>query len=338
MGGDVYMNIDDKTITPKEAFLNGYTCFSKKDYKNARFWYNISAQTPKYCNRSLARLTLISLKEENYAQARDILENSDTKDPLLKRAYGLLERVELNFEQSQKYFSECMAYPKYQYSSFFDLAKLHVQMGDYDIAEKMFQTLQLNAKFYFQATLDLIYLYSLQTKFYEAKQSLMTINVSPLDKRQLEIYLILETYLKYFLGELRTSDSQKFDANYVIKYLYHHNDNILLNHINRHKFSSKVGMFFYPDLDLPKLLREVRSKIENMNGNHFEICDIYKFSLDYPIGFKEDVAIHDLCVATLLGTKDIITMYPIILSRDYNKEGLLTSEELKLKRILGGKR
>ena len=332
------MTIIKKAISPKEAFNNGYTCFSKKDYQNARDWYNISAQDPKYCNQSLARLTLISLKEENYAQARDILENSDTKDPLLKRVYGLLERVELNFDRSRKYFSECMAEPKYPYSSFLYLAKLHVQMGDYDMAEKMFQTLQLNAKFYFQATLDLIYLYSLQTKFYDAKQNLMTINVSTLDERQLGAYLILEAYLKYFLGELKSSDSEKSCSYYVINYLYNHNDNNLLSHINRHKSSSINGMCFYPDLDLPKLLMEVRSKIENMNGNHFEICDIYKFSLDYPIGFKDNEVTYDLCVATLLGTKDIITMYPIILSKDYNKEGLLTSEELKLKRILGGKR
>lgn len=334
------MTINNKTITPKEAFNNGYACFSKKDYKNARYWYNISSRDSMYRNLSLAMLIQMDIKEGNYVQARDILESCDTKDPLLKRTYGLLERVEFNFEQSRKYYSECMKEPKYQYEAFFALAKLHVQMGDYDIGKKMFQTLQLKPKYYFRATLELIYIFVLQRKFYEAEQCLMTINTFSLSSQELKAYILVDAHLKYYLGQLKSTDKNQFSSNYRINYLYYHNDANLLNHIERHKNLNrpKAITCFYPNVDLAKLLREVRCMIENMNGSHFEYSDIYKFRWNSPIGLSNGVDVNDLCVITILGTKDIFTMYPIILSKDYNKEGLLTSEELKLKRILGGKR
>lgn len=73
-----------------------------------------------------------------------------------------------------------------------------------------------------------------------------------------------------------------------------------------------------------------------MNANHFEISDNYRFRLNSPIGFKGDYITHDLCVVTLLGTKDVITMYPVLLSDEFDKEGVSKSKVLKLKRLQGG--
>ena len=70
-----------------------------------------------------------------------------------------------------------------------------------------------------------------------------------------------------------------------------------------------------PYLNLFKLKLEkkiiVRCKkiIENMNWNHFEILDMYRFKLDTPIGYKGELITNDLCVVRMIGTKDIITMY-----------------------------
>lgn len=82
-------------------------------------------------------------------------------------------------------------------------------------------------------------------------------------------------------------------------------------------------------------MTDARETIEDMNGNHFEFSDMYRFKLDTPIGYKGDLITSDLCVATIIGTKDIITMYPVSLSDEFDKEGLATSKELKLKRLQG---
>lgn len=73
-----------------------------------------------------------------------------------------------------------------------------------------------------------------------------------------------------------------------------------------------------------------------MNANHFEVSDMYRFRLDTPIGYKGDLITSDICVVTMIGTKDIITMYPVSLSDEFDKEGMSTSKELKLKRLQGG--
>lgn len=73
-----------------------------------------------------------------------------------------------------------------------------------------------------------------------------------------------------------------------------------------------------------------------MNSNHFEVSDMYRFKLDTPIGFKGDEITSDSCVVTMIGTKDILTMYPVLLSDEFDKEGFSTSNELMLKRNYGG--
>ena len=73
-----------------------------------------------------------------------------------------------------------------------------------------------------------------------------------------------------------------------------------------------------------------------MNANHFELSDMYRFKLDHPIGFVGDDITSDLCVVTLIGTKNIVTMYPVLLSNQFDKEGMSFSKELMLKRTCGG--
>lgn len=76
-----------------------------------------------------------------------------------------------------------MLTPSMQYKSLLALAKLYVQTGDYDVASKMYQTLQLNPKFYIQATIGLTCLSICEKKFYDAQQYIMKIDESnyPLD-------------------------------------------------------------------------------------------------------------------------------------------------------------
>lgn len=113
-----------------------------------------------------------------------------------------------------------------------------------------------------------------------------------------------------------------------------------MSHIKKHKNQSEKATngCFFKYTDIRELLLDAREKIENMNGNHFEVLDMYRFKLDTPIGYKGELITSDLCVVTIIGTKDIITMYPVTLSDEFDKEGLSTSEKLKLKRLHGGKK
>lgn len=325
-------------IDTGEAYYNGLMAWQKRDYINSRYWFKISIKNPKFHNDSLMKLIYIETKEGKYLQARQMLrENSGSIEA--KRGYGLLENIENNFEQSKKYYSECMSKPNFQYGSLLALSKLYIQTGDYEIAKKMLETLLLNPQFNIQALFGLAGLYMLERNFYEAQRIINEIDISKLTSKLKIHYRHNSYYIKYFLGQLRTSES-KFASkdDYLLRRLFNHSDDFLLKHIDKHcdqKIRDTYGCFF-TNTDTRELLYHAKEKIKEMNANHFEISDIYRFKLDKPIGYMGDLMTSDLCVVTILGTKDIITMYPVLLSDEFDKENLATSKELKLKRIQGG--
>lgn len=324
----------------RQAYFNGQECWKKNDYVNARYWFEISINDSNFRDDSLSKLIQIEIREGKYSKARQILnQNKEISSVGLKQIYGLLENIENNFEQSKKYYSECMVDPAMQYKSLLAIAKLYMQTGDYEVARKMFETLRLNPRFYIQATFGLASLNIFEHNFFEAQKLINEVNVSKLTLKLMQHYRILDSYIKYFLGQLKLSDN-KFDPvrDYMIYRLFDHSEDTLLTHIEKHRNQQEraTNGCFFKYTDTRKLLTDARGIIEDMNGNHFEVSDMYRFKLDTPIGYKGDLITSDLCVVTIIGTKDIITMYPVSLSDEFDKEGLATSKELKLKRLQGG--
>jgi len=331
--------IEVQTYCGRDDYLSGESFFRKNDYVRARRCFASAIKDIQFREKSLAKLARIEMKEGKFDQARSLLnEYQDIGGGYLKINYGLLENAENNFERSKAYYSECMEYPEFQNKALLSLAKLYMQTGDYEIARKMFETLQQDSDFFFRATTDLFSLGVLERDFFECERLLNLIDTSKLTANMKKHYRRLDVYTKYFLGKLKLSDCDSFDNDYMISRLFADSDDLLLSHISRHQDLSKkmtVGCFL-PDIDLKKLLMDARVRLEEMNGNHFTFFDMYRYRLDTPIGYKGEALTSDLCVTTILGTKDIITMYPISLSPEFDKEGASRSEKLKLKRLQGG--
>lgn len=320
-----------------ELYLKGLNYFKNNDFINARHWLTRAYLETDEKELSLIKLLNIDLKEGKYNKVRNLLQEQGPNLTIeIKQIYGLLESIENNFESSKKYYSECMQVPSMQNKSLLALAKLYIQMGDYEIARNMLKTLQLNKNFYVQSTFNLVCLNILEHNYKEGKSLLENIDEQKLPPKLGKHYYILNEYLDYFLGQ--KVDLEK-DTYYLIGTLDRPNDKLLIKHIKRHfKQSNRYGNgCFLPDIDLEKLIALARDRISNMNANHFELSDMYRFRLDEVIGYKEDETTKDLCVVTRLGTKNIVTMYPVTLSREFDKEGMIFSEELRLKRSRGEK-
>lgn len=322
------------------SYLNGINCWRNNDYINARKWFEIFYNDPEFKDDSLSKLIQIDLREGKYSKVRKLLEeNIDNQSIQIKQVYGLLENIENNFESSKRYYSECMIDPEMQNKSLLAIAKLYIQTGDNEVARKMFETLQLNKYFKVQSTIGLICLSILEQNYKDAEKLLKCIDERELTPKLYQHYRILNMYIKYFLGNLKNSDNH-FDPvkDYMIYRLFDNSEETLLKHIKKHlnqKDKENNGCFF-KYTDLRKLIYDAKEKIENMNSNHFEVSDMYRFRLDTPIGFKGDEITNDLCVVTMIGTKDILTMYPVLLSDEFDKEGMSESKELLLKRKQGG--
>ncbi len=323
-----------------EAYFNGIICFQKGNYTYARKWFEISYNDPKFRDDSLFQIIEIYLKEGKYDKARKLLEeNSDNQTIRIKQLYGLLENIEYNFNASKRYYGECMSDSKMQNKSLLSIAKLYMQTGDTEVARKMFETLQLNKHFKGQSTIDLVCLNILEREYKDAERLFKKINETELPQKLSYNYRFLNIYIKYLLGTLKASDNC-FDPirEYTIYKLFDNSEEILLNHISKHlnQRDKESNGCFFKYIDLKKLLSDAREKIKNINASHFGTADLYRFRLDTPIGFKDDKITNDLCVVTMIGKKDILTMYPVLLSDEFDKEGFSTNKELILKRNCGG--
>jgi len=314
------------------AFFNAQTCFNNKEYIKAKYWYNISIESEEYYELSLIKLIQIAIKDCNYLEARKLLNKSTSNNVRLKSVKGLLETVENNIIESRKYYSQCMDDYDTQYDSLYKIAKTYVQTGDNMIARKMFETLQLNNNFYIQATFNLIYLEILEENYEKAYLMLKTIKLDNLLPLFAKNYRVINHYLSL---KLNLSIDLEQDMDYITSILYKRDEQHLLEHINRHTIrkndSYKEG-YFFKYIDLKKLLNVVRYKIYDMNANHFDFADTYRIRLDDPIGFKDEQLTNDICVTTIIGTKDIITIYPIKLSDEFDKEGFSYDKKISLKR------
>ncbi len=323
------------------AYLLGNKYLNKYEYFKAKQCYIIASERPEFKEDSILKLILVDFKMGEYYEARKKLKTNLNINPQKTFQYfGQVENIENNFNESLKYYSKCLSIPEAQSKALLSIAKIYIQLGDYDVARKMLETMQLDPPYFVQATFGLINLNILTGDFKQAHELINKINPVNLTSKLLDHYKSSLSYIRYQLGMLTENDKKTIRNSYLTQRLCSSNDKILIQHIARHNDQSRRYAYgcFFEDTSVKTLLDIAREKIKSINANHFELSDMYRFKLPYPIGYKGDEIVNDLCVVTLTGTKDIATMYPVRLSPEFDKEGYSTSEELKLKRLRGGMR
>ena len=269
------------------------------------------------------------IENGNYFLARKLLEEKYYYNSVvLNQLYGLLETVENNYYRSKKYYNNCLGFRKRQLSTLLSLAKTHIQLGDYDIAKEILVNLQRKDKYYFRATINLIYLNILVNDYEQAYYLLENLKEIPDDF--MRNYLTIKSYLLNALGKNNLLDN----SIYTIKRIINNDNEDLIEHVKKHVNLENEFLDdkFVANIDLNKLVKVVSKEILKLNPCHFEIADIYRFKLNEPIGYKNKSLTNDIAIVTLLNTKKIITMYPVKLSKEFDIEQNALDEKLKLKR------
>ena len=311
----------------KKDYLNGVGNFYRKHYSKARKCLEKASLDPVYRQKAFKELMYIDLKEGKYASVRERLEKNIVSNFYI---YGLLESIEYNYEASIKHYNNCIINNETSDKVIIDLARVYMQMGDYEVAQDLFNSLLNDDKYYIEIMIDLVCLSILKEDYDAAFKTFSSIDKSKLCGRYLEDYANLKMYLDYFMGKKMDSscDSYRFNV------LSTDSDNYLLDHIESHKnekYRYTNGCFFN-NIDLKDIIYKVSEIIEVINANYFGLANIYRFSLDDYIGYKGNDMTKDICVVTIIGTKKIITIYPIMLSKCFDSENMLYSESLKIKR------
>ncbi len=327
--------ICNEYVDGKKAMESGNTLLARHLFKK-------SLLTPSCYKSSLANLVRINLKEGKYDQARELLEkfqSSSSRPNALANLQQFLELHEYNFHCAKKYAEIAVEEGNMQMENMLSLARCYLQLGEYDLAEKFYETLCFNENFHFTATIELVYLYMLEEDYQRAYRMYEKIKENS-EMTPYHHYVTEATLLSKLKNYNRITYGIDKDTSYTLNRLFKQEDKDLVEHIEKHKNKEEkmTNGCFYANLDLANLISIARSKIERMNPIHNNTSEFYKVRLDFPIGFKERTITSDICVVTLLGTKNILTIYPIALSSQFNQEDLLYDENLKQKRLKGGRR
>ena len=121
---------------------------------------------------------------------------------------------------------------------------------------------------------------------------------------------------------------------YFIERLLNDKEENLVKHIERHK-ERRRDTYLKEDVDISKLIEVSKREIANKNPSVFREIFRYYLFLDEKVGYVGCEETSNIAVITIADTNQILTIYPVILSSEFDRNNNLSSKELKLKRERG---
>lgn len=256
---------------------------------------------------------------------------------------AILECTEENYEIAERYFKEIVK-EEYDFLSFAGLATIEI------IRKNL-----INAEYYFNEALYYFYENNIYDKKFHQnfeKIKLVALNLMFLEiknerfERAYSYYLMLdecpklgkasrkqiEFYLKYKLNIL-TDEDGKFKT-YFYQQLLNYDSTEAIKHIKLHldeNDTKKIHSCYNENLNIDKLFEEIQLKIANLSPYKSTLVDKYNIEYDYNIGSIDNIQTNFIRVITILNTKDIITMYPIL--KEMEESNLIEEDYLKVKQI-----
>ncbi len=314
-----------------DAYNKGLSLFENRDFYNAKSYFMISKDSIEYRKKSLNALALIEIYTSNYQKARNILNTY--KDELYfeyTTTYSFIEKIEFNLNKGFDIILDSFKNIDNQNKKLSFLADFYIELGDYNKARLVLETLSLTYN-YVSATIKLIYLDIIERDFVNALKLFKTIE----DSLDSDTYNQIKSLITYHIGTIH--DTKKLNKHtYCVKRLLLDDESILVKHIkvrhiNKH---DETASFFLKNTDIINLIDIVKLMIKDLNPNFDRNALIYNIKFPHLIGYNMQIPTNSIKVVVALGTNKIITMYPCILSNEFNLEGLKESKELMLKRDL----
>lgn len=309
----------------ESCFKMGIEYYKSKDYEKALYYLEKVKNDKILSSKAIGIIFQIYFRHGLFNKARDVLNNTN-----FYYYMGLLEEYEGNLNEAYKYFNLALQSKEGYKETLLALARVYAELGfnkeALDILNKLTETdVAIRAQF------EKICLLTRTFQYQKAYQILEEINTQRLTSNTRKDYKDLIVLLKYRLNLL---NKEKFSpqTEYPAYLLVTKDDDVLLKHINLHTRQSDRYTYgcFFSNIDLNNLLNDVKEKIDSLNPIYCNKTDFYRFSFDRSIGFKGSDKTKDVTVITLLGTKQIITMYPVMFSPRFDTEKLNHDKDLQM--------
>lgn len=227
-------------------------------------------------------------------------------DFYVKNYLGMAYLVESNFDTADAIFTSTLGTKDEEFSKYF-LIKIAIAKGKYELAHK-----------YCNEMLDKMYIRSL------------TNSLTKEDEQRRNEVKIAKNYIETILEINENKDS------YMYEQLRNYGLDKTLEHIKKHQAVEKDTASFCENIDLTQLLIETSEKIKNMQPEHYPIrltTDFYYFY--YPnIGQINNEKVNYFRVVTFQGSKDILTMYPVIPEKLHTSKNIANFQETQSEKLI----
>ena len=274
-------------------------------------------------NRTYAMLELGKLEasEGNNAQARSYFEQL-LSEQNRNRTYAMLELGKLearegNNAKARSYFEQLL-FTSGKLSdrnyAMLELGKLEASEDNDDQARSYFEQLLSDPSKICResARANLLFLNIKENKFRDA-YDLMSLVCSTTISNM--VYKSLKIYLEYELGLIDDYSEYK---GYFASQLFDYDENKALEHIKLHldeNEQKRKHSVFNNDIDLAELLHIVQEKIKNLNPREYIGVDKYIVDCGMCVASFNSGDTQYATVITLPNSKNILTMYPELVSK-----------------------
>lgn len=195
------------------------------------------------------------------------------------------------------------------------LARLEKKIGATHQAEEYYSEIVNNKKYQKEAVLSIVTMAINDEQFEKANKYLDKLLAEGIVQKDDNFY----NKIKLILASKSKDDAINFQHNtYTERQIVNYSEQEAIAHIKReHQQESKIPKSkFKEDLDISTLIKEVKAKLNPDFLQQDGICDAYMVE-DYPnIGYTQDKeTLNSIRVITVAGTKNILTMYPVNITK-----------------------
>ncbi len=323
-------------IESKYMYDKGCLCFAKKSYVNAREFFELCKYDSSLGYMANLMLIRIDLLEGKYNEASIKLselvgENNYLrtylKSLILKGHFKLEQALEYALTLKDMESTRLINALNNEDIIFFNYNLGNIRESD-DLVQKAVKDRELsNISHFWKACL-----LALEDKYEEAYFYLQKVDKNKL-KKNVALY---DKYskLRFFVLTKLGKDYRSFNLDscvYLKEILFGSDQNILINHISLHKEKiTPNAVSFLNELDIKKLIEEVKEKIETITPYRDEIVSVYPVTTDKIVSRYKGREIKTIKVISAFKTKKIISMFPIDYAEDLS---FLENDTLKRKQI-----
>ena len=100
---------------------------------------------------------------------------------------------------------------------------------------------------------------------------------------------------------------------------------------NSNENKNVIHNIFNNDVEIKSLFNRMKDEIKQLEPVNFGIYDKYTIELENVIGSVRNIDTNLLCIVTICGTKNIISMFPVLNKNRLNNKKIIKSKELSLK-------